>query len=48
VSAATVSTAGDAVTVKLTYNMSLIIPWVVPNTSGGQLPLKAEATYRKN
>lgn len=45
---ATVSTPGDAVSVDLTYNLTLIIPWVVPNSTAGVLPLKAQAVYRKN
>jgi Flp pilus assembly protein TadG len=45
---ATVSASGDSVSVNLTYNLDLIIPWVVPNSSGGVLPLQAQAVYRKN
>jgi Flp pilus assembly protein TadG len=47
VNTTTITTANDAVTVKLTYNLPLVVSFVVPGASGGKLALKAEGTYRK-
>jgi Flp pilus assembly protein TadG len=43
----TVSTANDAYSVRLSYNLPLIISFVVPGSNGGTLVLNAQAIYRK-
>jgi Flp pilus assembly protein TadG len=47
VSNATVSTAADSYSVKLTYTMDLFFPFVVPGTTSGTKTLTAGAVYRK-
>jgi len=46
----TTAMVGDlsAMSVQLNYNLPLIIRFVVPNASGNNLALKANATYRKH
>jgi Flp pilus assembly protein TadG len=39
--------ANDAMSVRLTYNLPLIIQFVVPGASGNILVMNAQATYRK-
>ena len=47
VNTTTVSTANDAYSVQLTYNLPLIIKFVVPGATGNTLVLNARAVYRK-
>jgi len=46
----TTTTVGglDAVKVQLTYDLPLIVQFVVPNSSGNVLTISADATYRRN
>lgn len=47
VNMATITSANDAVTVSLTYNLPLIVSFVVPGSNGGVYSLKSQGTYRK-
>jgi Flp pilus assembly protein TadG len=44
---ATISSPNDAITVQLTYNLPLIVSFVVPGSTNGKLALKSQGTYRK-
>jgi Flp pilus assembly protein TadG len=48
VSSPNVGGTTNTVRVAMTYNLPLVVPFVVPGSSGGVLRLNAEATYRRN
>ncbi len=40
--------SANTIQVSLSYNLPLIIPWVVPNNQNGQVVLTSQAVYRTN
>jgi Flp pilus assembly protein TadG len=48
VSSPNVGGTTNTVRVSMTYNLPLVVPFVVPGASGGSLAIDAEATYRRN